>query len=111
MPDVGENPASQERLPWVIRMDIPSIDGMFSISGQEVKEVRGGIGLAGLGTSISVAVVGPHGTGKSVLAVHLAARYLADCHAAFADRPEAMPRVCYISTDMTLHVAEPSPEM
>src|SRR4051794_35418424 len=100
-------PGAAESKPWVIRTDIPSIDGMFRINEHTVEDVRGGIGLPNLDTSTSIAVVGPQGTGKSVLALHIAARYLADCHAAFGHDPDKMPRVCYISTDMTYPVAEP----
>lgn len=85
---------------WVIRTGIPSIDGMFRISEHVSRDVRGGIGLPDLGTSTSLAVVGPQGAGKSVLAMHVAARYLADCHAAAGGDPADYPRVCYVSTDM-----------
>lgn len=90
---------------WVIRTGIPSIDGMFRISEHVLKDMRGGIGLPDLWTSTSLAVVGPQGAGKSVLAMHVAARYLADCHAASSGDPAELPRVCYVSTDMTYTAA------
>jgi hypothetical protein len=71
-----------------------------------------GASEAGLGMSIpktgndvlttSLCLIGPDGTGKSVLALHLAARYLADCKA----EGEEPPRVLYISTDLTHSMAE-----
>jgi KaiC/GvpD/RAD55 family RecA-like ATPase len=98
----------EKRFPWVIRTGIPSIDGMFRISEHQVHgDARGGIALPDLGATTSMTIVGPQGTGKSVLAMHIAARYLADCHAAFRAAPQSMPRVCYISTDMTYPVADP----
>ncbi len=91
---------------WVIRTGIPAIDGMFRISDAEHGERRGGIGLRDLGTATSLCITGPQGTGKSLLAMHIATRYLADCRALQVPL-EATARVCYISTDMTFGVARP----
>lgn len=107
MPDLapGNDPDHGPR--WVIRTGIPSIDGMFRISTHEPRDIRGGIGLPDLCTSTSLAIVGPQGAGKSVLAMHIAARYLADCHAAFGGDLAECPRVCYVSTDMAFTAADP----
>ncbi len=104
-PEKRADPGAHRK--WVIRTGIPSIDGMFHISEHEATGTRGGIGLSELSTTTSIAIVGPQGTGKSVLAMHFASRYLADCHAAFAHDPPSMPKVCYVSTDMTYEFAEP----
>lgn len=108
MTTAEQDTPSEARSPWVIRTGIPSIDGMFRISEHQVRgNARGGIALPDLGATTSVAIVGPQGTGKSVLAMHFAARYLADCHAAFGADARSIPKVCYISTDMTYPVANP----
>jgi KaiC/GvpD/RAD55 family RecA-like ATPase len=51
----------------------------------------------------SFCLIGRDGSGKSVLALHLASRYLADCHP--NDDPCAT-KVLYISTDLTFSKAE-----
>lgn len=108
MTTAEQDTPSEARSPWVIRTGIPSIDGMFRISEHQVRgDARGGIALPDVGATTSVAIVGPQGTGKSVLAMHFAARYLADCHAVFGTDARSIPKVCYISTDMTYPVANP----
>src|SRR5947209_4591561 len=66
----------------------------------------------------SFCLIGPDGTGKSVLALHLAAQYMADCKVAVteADREarrqgrrrgdKGLPKVFYISTDLTHSMAQ-----
>jgi hypothetical protein len=98
---------NEDARPWVLRTDILSIDGMFRSTEHRVADVHGGIWLPDVGISTCIAIVGQQGTGKSVLAMHIATRYLADCHAAFGIGMEMMPRVCYISTNMTFPVANP----
>lgn len=50
----------------------------------------------------SICLIGPDGTGKSVLAQHLAAQYMADCYAMSSRK---LPKVLYISTDLTHSMA------
>src|SRR6185437_10599061 len=52
---------------------------------------RLGIELLSFSHTTSLALIGPDGTGKSVIAMHFASRYKADNPAA---------RVCYVSTDL-----------
>jgi KaiC/GvpD/RAD55 family RecA-like ATPase len=47
----------------------------------------------------SLAILGPDGSGKSVLALHLASRYLADAHRVLPSAT-ALPKVVYVSTDL-----------
>lgn len=67
----------------------------------------------------SIAILGPDGTGKSVLALHLASRYAADCNRLIAaerkwreskgDRSEEElepPKILYISSDLRTPAAE-----
>src|SRR5205807_2349710 len=51
--------------------------------------------------SASLCLIGPHGTGKSVLALHLASRYLADVRNAESDA-----LVFYVSTDLSHPMAD-----
>ncbi|HWW75944.1 MAG TPA: hypothetical protein VNZ44_11130, partial [Pyrinomonadaceae bacterium] len=113
-------------MPKTLRFGIESLDkfigsgdGGFGLSiarrggerGAERKE-------ASLTTSICL--IGPDGTGKSVLALHLAAQYMADCYkeredftalhpelkpGEAASRAPKLPYVLYISTDLTHSMA------
>lgn len=64
--------------------------------------------------SESIAILGPEGSGKSVLALHLASRYAADClrriYPTDEERaeldPPIMPRILYISSDLKAVSAE-----
>src|ERR1051325_2215506 len=49
----------------------------------------------------SICIIGPTGTGKSIFALHMASKYLADC----IDAEEALPIVLYVSTDLTFNMA------
>src|ERR1700746_1777462 len=53
------------------------------------------------GGSTSFCIIGTHGTGKSVLTLHLASRYFADYLAS-----DSFARVFYISTDLSFSMAE-----
>lgn len=56
----------------------------------------------------SICLAGPDGTGKSVLSLHLAAHYLADCLSEYVDAGKSIPKglkVLYISTDLTYNMA------
>src|SRR6266404_5982051 len=87
-------------MPKILRFGINSLDALFGDTGEAP-----GIKLTGDGKgATSLCILGPDGTGKSVLALHLASRYLADC----LDESEAgfVPRVLYVSTDLRRDMAE-----
>src|SRR5579871_4837777 len=71
-----------------LRFGIPELDRMLDTERDtaELSEIDG---------ITSLAILGPDGTGKSILAFHMAARYFADCAAA-----KSTAKVVYISTDM-----------
>ncbi|HEV2800588.1 MAG TPA: ATPase domain-containing protein [Pyrinomonadaceae bacterium] len=87
-----------------LRFGIPSLDSLF---GSEREGYGLGLPDSNDGsanspeTSISICVSGPDGTGKSILGLHLAARYLADCAGARVVRP----KILYISTDLKYGMA------
>jgi KaiC/GvpD/RAD55 family RecA-like ATPase len=85
---------------FIIRTGIPSLDGLFSPTAAG-EEPSGGITLPRSATT-SFCILGPDGTGKSVLAMHLASRYLADCIALGG----VVPMVFYVSSDLTHVVAK-----
>jgi len=86
----------------IIRFGIPSLDRLFGRpEAQQGAEADYGIALDGQSTTICI--VGTDGTGKSVLALHLASRYIADSY----DPQSASPtNACYISTDLGLPKAK-----
>ena len=94
----------------VIRFGIPSIDSLFGDNQKGRDGVRlprrrprapaGPDGNA-LPSSVSLCMTGPGGTGKSILAMHLASRYLADCR----DGGDLATKVLYVSTDLKFEVA------
>ncbi|HXQ68850.1 MAG TPA: ATPase domain-containing protein, partial [Pyrinomonadaceae bacterium] len=63
----------------------------------------------GLPITSSICLAGPDGTGKSILSLHLASRYLTDCLLDCIKRTQPArcpnPRVLYISTDLTYKMA------
>lgn len=78
-----------------LRFGIPSLDEL--ISGDPVNL---GIGVSH-GSQFqddvsSICIIGPDGTGKSVLALHLASHYAADCY----QKNSHAPRILYVSTDL-----------
>src|SRR4051812_25885768 len=108
----------------VIRFGIPSVDELFGPphepldKSDAVQEGFTGHGLIGIHlppgktssknsvaspsnsfgslspSSVSICITGPGGTGKSILGMHLASRYLADCR----DAGELSAKVLYVST-------------
>lgn len=88
-----------------LRFGIPSLDVLFGGSG-----AKAGITLPNSetrqttspDTGVSLCLSGPDGTGKSILGLHLATHYVADC----AHFGEAQPKVLYISTDLKFGMAE-----
>lgn len=97
----------------VIRFGIPSIDNLFGDNPSKKDGVRlprcrprGPAAPTepdenGLPSSVSLCMTGPGGTGKSILAMHLASRYLADCR----DAGDLATKVLYVSTDLKFEVA------
>lgn len=91
---------------FLIRSGIPSLDSMFHptnwTAGDEGWPVdEYGISLESPSQTTSICIAGPDGTGKSVLAMHFASRYLADCHQYCSAYNLAGPNAFYISTDLT----------
>jgi KaiC/GvpD/RAD55 family RecA-like ATPase len=107
----------------VIRFGIPSVDELFgathnalnpsapkyagihlpqkdSPSKELARELPGGLDAAPP-SSVSLCITGPGGTGKSILAMHLASRYVADCW----DANNSASKVLYVSTDLKFEVA------
>jgi KaiC/GvpD/RAD55 family RecA-like ATPase len=99
----------------VIRFGIPSLDGLFGDSSTGESgihlprqkpaprslDAHHGAAEDNLLSSVSLCITGPGGTGKSILGMHLASRYLADCRRA---RDQAV-KVFYVSTDLKHQVA------
>jgi KaiC/GvpD/RAD55 family RecA-like ATPase len=77
-----------------LRFGIPSLDHL--ISGRESASGELPIG----NRSTSLCILGPDGTGKSVLGLHLAAHYLHDCFTI-----GNVPTVLYVSTDLSHSIA------
>jgi KaiC/GvpD/RAD55 family RecA-like ATPase len=98
----------------VLRFGIPSLDSLFGDRPKDRYEIdseherpnqdRFGIHLNDKLDPTSLSILGPDGTGKSALALHLASRYVADCKLYFDDKP--MPKVLYVSTDLTHSMAQ-----
>src|SRR2546430_1792462 len=90
-------------VPKTLRFGIPSLDELFGKKSdqQSTDEVsdEGGI-LLPPGSTSSICIIGPDGAGKSVLGMHLASRYIADCP------PAVQPRVFYVSTDLNHKLAK-----
>jgi KaiC/GvpD/RAD55 family RecA-like ATPase len=88
-------------MPDVLRFGIESLDKLIGGS----KETGFGINIARhnvRGLTTSLCLIGPDGAGKSVLALHLASQYLADC----SEVDGSLPKVLYISTDLTHSMAQ-----
>jgi hypothetical protein len=114
-------------MPKTLRFGIKSLDKLIgtnkdgkhglNIVRRKAHSADTGSGLAQPGhadslnarIATSICLIGPDGTGKSVLALHLAAQYMADCKVAVneADRKacKQLPKVFYISTDLTHSMA------
>jgi KaiC/GvpD/RAD55 family RecA-like ATPase len=86
-------------MPDTLRFGIESLDKLIGTNGKQ-----SGMNIAhnkGDSSTTSMCIIGPDGTGKSVLVLHLAAQYLADCM-----EGGKLPKVLYISTDLTHNMAE-----
>ena len=78
-------------MPKVLRFGIESLDKLIGGS----KETGFGINLArhkAPGLATSLCLIGPDGAGKSVLALHLAAQYLADCNEVDGSLPKVLSK-------------------
>lgn len=86
-----------------LRFGIPSLDTLFGdTEGNGIRLPAGDDGSPDpLNSSVSVCISGPDGTGKSILGLHLASRYAADC----VDARAARQKVLYISTDLKFGMA------
>jgi KaiC/GvpD/RAD55 family RecA-like ATPase len=81
-----------------LRFGIPGLDDLFGAASTRVRSR--GIALNAPSEPAIITIIGPVGSGKSLLALHLASRYLAD-HLAFHDL-----KAIYLSTDLTYHRAD-----
>ncbi len=75
---------------------IPSLDELIEVYSGRGKEHRKG--------TTSFAILGPDGTGKSVLALHLASRYHFDCSKEIGSDSHR-PLVIYVSSDLQYDAA------
>lgn len=98
-------------MPNTLRFGIEALDKLLGSGGGafglDIAGNQNGQGARVKIPTTSICLIGPDGTGKSVLALHLAAYYMADCHA--HDRHKGknrLPKVLYISTDLTGSMAE-----
>src|SRR5579872_6286412 len=105
MIEATDLPTNEARL--IIQFGIPTLDELLGKSGDDVAEPihRFGLRLQNAGTS-SLCIVGPDGTGKSVLGLHLASRYAAQTFSVTGDSPDGVPAILYISTDLNFKKAE-----
>jgi KaiC/GvpD/RAD55 family RecA-like ATPase len=81
-----------------LRFGIPSLDGLIDSQPLRGTHIRG-IQIRG-NESTSISIIGPDGTGKSILGLHLASYYLSD----HSESREA-PVVLYVSTDLSYKMA------
>jgi KaiC/GvpD/RAD55 family RecA-like ATPase len=104
-----------------LRFGIPSLDSLFGGKEEGGGERKGGgIRLPQSDehshSSVSVCLTGPDGTGKSILGLHLAAHYVADCIEAANEAKKAngaktekdaavQAKVLYVSTDLKFGMA------
>jgi len=96
---------------FLIRSGIPALDGMFHPGRHEPGDPtwerdQFGIFLPGASRTTSICIAGPDGTGKSVLAMHFASRYLADCHQYCRSTRVREPLAFYVSSDLSHGKAE-----
>lgn len=102
-----------------LRFGIPSLDRLFSPTANDKWDA--GINLRPSGAAaksdasitdalnlhVSLCVIGPSGTGKSLLGLHMASRYWADSNEWTKKSQEATaPKVLYVSTDLGFALAK-----
>ncbi|MBV9924344.1 MAG: hypothetical protein JOZ96_04820 [Acidobacteria bacterium] len=97
-------------MPKTLRFGIESLDKLIGpdlgLNIVRVVKGEGGKEKVDSGATTSICLKGPDGTGKSVLALHLAARYMADCGEEYGAKAKKLPKVLYISTDLTHSMAQ-----
>jgi KaiC/GvpD/RAD55 family RecA-like ATPase len=79
----------------LLRFGIPSLDALLGGVGDNPDSC--GIELSSRNESTSISLIGPEGSGKSIFALHLVSRYLADV----APHGNTDARVLYVSTDLS----------
>jgi KaiC/GvpD/RAD55 family RecA-like ATPase len=90
---------------FMIRSGILALDGLFRSgnAGKTTTREEGGIFLRDITGNSTICIAGPDGTGKSILAMHFASRYVADSHqyclAKGAGSRE--PLAFYVSSDLS----------
>ena len=97
---------------FLIRSGIPSLEEMFGPGNPTTSDPtwnrdERGIYVADTRSVTSICIAGPDGTGKSVLAMHFASRYIADCHH-FISGSEGQPKplAFYVSSDLSYAKAD-----
>ncbi len=90
-------------MPDYLRFGIPSFDKLLG-QHKENRKIEYGIHLGDkdeIKDTTGICVIGPDGTGKSVLALHLASQYMADCLCeSHNGNSKDLPKIFYISTDL-----------
>ena len=89
-----------------LRFGIPSLDSLFGEKdGCGILLPKSGQNQSS--SSVSICISGPDGTGKSILGLHLAAHYVADClKQTSGGRRSLRTKVFYISTDLKFGMAK-----
>jgi len=85
----------------VFRFGVPSLDlllGKCTEANGNIKVDDFGIALPSVSEPTSLSLIGPDGSGKSVLALHLASRFYSD--------NDGAAKVIYVSTDLSFSKAE-----
>lgn len=99
------------RVPF-LTFGIPSLDELFygredDSSSNAAMADKTTAAMESEKSSTSLCIIGPDGTGKSVLALHLAASYFADCdQQRQASAITTLPIVLFVSTDLKFSMAE-----
>ncbi len=120
VPDAEDAADAKDRL--VLRFGIPSLDTLLGHprvdvgDGKILSNLKPGVGINSLvkgktlkQDTVSVCLIGIDGVGKSILAMHMAARYRADVNEFLGDaRKDFDPLVLYASTDLTFGRADVS---
>jgi KaiC/GvpD/RAD55 family RecA-like ATPase len=87
-----------------LRFGIPTLDELIGVEVKPSVPNPPGINDFGIGVgtgNASICIMGPDGSGKSILGLHLASRYAADCC-----EQNAKVQVLYVSTDLLADKAE-----
>ncbi|HEY6390100.1 MAG TPA: hypothetical protein VIX89_02410 [Bryobacteraceae bacterium] len=89
-----------------LRFGIPALDDLFG--SYSLSHRADGIPVSTDKDQARLTIIGPAGSGKSILALHLASRYAADVFTRWtrAGCKGTPPKVIYVSTDLTLEKAQ-----